>query len=62
MNESHYCFLCVRILQLATDLCVRAQKFLLKIPGGLFGRELEAQLLSVLDLRSRLQQYKAIQR
>lgn len=36
--------------------------FLLKIPGGLFGAEVERNLLNVLELNSRFEQCDAIYR
>lgn len=38
------------------------QKFLLKIPGGIFGPEVEASLLEVLDMPNKQDQYDRIQR
>lgn len=38
------------------------KKFLLKIPGGIFGPEAEANLLEVLDMPNKQDQYDRIQR
>lgn len=46
------------IESLLTD-CVK-QMFLLKIPGGLFGAEVEHQLLRVLELNGLCDQFDAI--
>jgi hypothetical protein len=36
------------------------QKFLLRIPGGIFGTDGEAVLLSVLSLQHKMEQYEAV--
>lgn len=36
------------------------QKFLLRLPGGIFGKEGEATLLSVLSLQHKMEQFEAV--
>ena len=38
------------------------QKFLMRIPGGVFGAKVEKRLLGVLELDNRMEQYDTIHR